>query len=49
MSKATGIATESRLLYEVMQELGKHGAIYRTNSGSVRLASGYVIYELTLY
>jgi len=23
-----------------MQELGKHGAVYRTNSGSVRLASG---------
>jgi hypothetical protein len=32
--------SESRLLYEVMQALGKHGAVYRTNSGSVRLPSG---------
>lgn len=32
--------TESRLVYETMRELGKHGAVYRTNSGSVRLASG---------
>ena len=31
---------ESRLLYEVMQAIGKHGAVYRTNSGSVRLANG---------
>lgn len=33
-------AHESRLLYEVMQELGKHGAVYRCNSGSVKLPSG---------
>jgi len=32
--------TESRLLYAVMQELGKHGAVFRTNSGAVRLPSG---------
>ena len=32
--------SESQLLYETLQELGKHGAAYRTNSGSVRLASG---------
>jgi len=31
---------ESRLLYEIMRELGKHGAVYRCNSGSVRLPSG---------
>ena len=32
--------TESRLLHEIMTELGKHGAVYRTNSGSIRLPSG---------
>jgi hypothetical protein len=32
--------SESRLLYEVMRELGKFGAVYRTNSGNVRLPSG---------
>ena len=32
--------TESRLLYEVMQELGKHGAVYRCNSGQVKMANG---------
>jgi hypothetical protein len=32
--------SESQLLYETMQELGKHGAVYRTNSGSVRLSNG---------
>jgi hypothetical protein len=32
--------SESRLLYEVMQELGKHGAVYRCNSGSVKLPNG---------
>jgi hypothetical protein len=31
---------ESRLVYEVMQELGKHGAVYRCNSGSVQLPNG---------
>jgi len=31
---------ESQLVYEVMFELGKHGAVYRTNCGSVRLANG---------
>ena len=31
---------ESRLLYEIMRELGKYGAIYRCNSGSVKLPSG---------
>ena len=31
---------ESKLIYEVMQELGKHGAVYRCNSGSVPLANG---------
>lgn len=32
--------SESRLLYHTMQELGKHGAVYRCNSGMVRLANG---------
>jgi hypothetical protein len=32
--------SESKLVYEVMQELGKHGAVFRCNSGSVTLASG---------
>ena len=32
--------SESRLLYEIMRELGKHGAVYRCNSGSVKLPSG---------
>ena len=31
---------ESRLLYEVMQAIGKHGAVYRTNSGSVKMPNG---------
>jgi len=31
---------ESRLIYEIMQELGKHGAVYRCNSGSVKLPNG---------
>ena len=34
--------TESRLLYEVMRELGKFGAVYRCNSGAVKLPSGKV-------
>ena len=32
--------SESRLLYEIMHELGKHGAVFRTNSGSIKLPSG---------
>ena len=32
--------TESRLLFEIMQELGKHGAVYRCNSGQVKMANG---------
>jgi hypothetical protein len=31
---------ESQLVYAVMQELGKHGAVYRCNSGSVALPNG---------
>ena len=34
------LINESQLLYQTMQELGKHGAVYRTNSGAVRLANG---------
>ena len=26
--------SESRLVYEIMQELGRHGAIFRTNAGT---------------
>ena len=31
---------ESRLLYEIMQELGRYGAIFRTNTGSFFTKSG---------
>ena len=31
---------ESRLVYECMQELGRHGAIFRTNSGQFYTKSG---------
>jgi hypothetical protein len=31
---------ESRLVYDIMRELGKHGAVYRCNSGSVKLPNG---------
>ncbi len=31
---------ESALLYEVMKELGRHGAVYRCNSGTITLPSG---------
>jgi len=32
--------SESKLIYDIMRELGKHGAVYRCNSGSVRLGNG---------
>jgi len=32
--------SESRLVYDIMCELGKHGAVYRCNSGSVKLPNG---------
>jgi len=32
--------SESQLVYEIMQALGKHGAVYRCNSGSVNLPNG---------
>jgi hypothetical protein len=32
--------SESMLVYDVMQELGKYGAVYRCNSGSVKLPNG---------
>jgi hypothetical protein len=28
------------LVYDIMRELGKHGAVYRCNSGSVKLPNG---------
>ena len=31
---------ESRLLYEVMREVGKHAAVYRCQAGSPKLADG---------
>ena len=34
--------TESKLLSEVMRELGKHGAVFRCNSGQIKLPSGKV-------
>jgi hypothetical protein len=39
-------ANESRLVYEVMQELGKLGAVFRTNAGSVRLSNGRTFHGL---
>ena len=38
--KTTHKTSESQLLYEIMRELGKYGAIYRTNCGSIRLPNG---------
>ena len=32
--------SESQLVYQIMQELGKHGAVFRCNSGSVKLPTG---------
>jgi hypothetical protein len=32
--------SESMLVYEIIRELGKHGAVYRCNSGSVKLPNG---------
>jgi hypothetical protein len=31
---------ESRLVYEIMRDLGKHGAVYRTMAGSAKLPDG---------
>ena len=31
---------ESKLINDIMKELGKHGAVFRCNSGSVRLPNG---------
>ncbi|MCL2198767.1 MAG: VRR-NUC domain-containing protein [Defluviitaleaceae bacterium] len=32
--------SESRLLYEIMREVGKYAAVYRCNSGSIKLPNG---------
>jgi hypothetical protein len=32
--------TESRLVFEVMRELGKFGAVFRCNRGSIKLPNG---------
>ncbi|MDL2232250.1 VRR-NUC domain-containing protein [Ruminococcaceae bacterium OttesenSCG-928-L11] len=42
LMEVTYIQNESRLIYEIMQELGKHGAVFRTNAGSIRLPNGKV-------
>ena len=34
------ITNESKLINETMRELGRHGAVFRTNSGSVKLDNG---------
>jgi len=34
------ITNESRLIYEIMHELGKHGAVYRTNAGQFYTKEG---------
>jgi len=31
---------ESSLVYEIMREVGKYGAVFRCNSGSVKLPNG---------
>ena len=31
---------ESRLVYQIMQTLGRHGAVYRCNAGAVKLGGG---------
>jgi len=35
--------SESQLVYSVMQELGKHGAVFRTNAGRFYTRSGQAI------
>ncbi len=32
--------SESQLVFEIMREVGKHAAVYRCNSGSVKLPNG---------
>jgi len=34
------IISESRLIHEIMQYLGQYGAVYRCNSGSIKLPNG---------
>ena len=34
---------ESELLYEVMRELGKHGAVFRTNAGQFYTKGGHLV------
>ena len=34
--------TESRLVYEIMRELGRFAAVFRCNSGQIKLPSGKV-------
>ena len=43
MNNVTG---ESQLIYEIMQELGRYGAVFRTNAGSIRLPNGKVFHGL---
>jgi hypothetical protein len=38
--------TESRLIYEIMHELGKHGYIVRCNAGHIKLDSGKVFHGM---
>jgi len=35
--------SESRLVFEIMQELGKHGAVFRTNAGRLYTRSGQAV------
>ena len=32
--------SESQLIYQIMQEIGKHGYVVRCNSGTIKLDSG---------
>lgn len=38
----TTITNESQLVFEIMRELGKHGPVFRTNAGHIRLPNGKV-------
>jgi len=32
--------SESELIYQIMRELGKYGAVYRCNAGAIKLSNG---------
>ena len=42
VSRSNVPESESRLVFEVMRELGKYGCVYRCNSGTIKLPGGKV-------